>query len=815
MALIGLVVGATVAIPALAEISANAEITWGVYGLDGDTETDTIASQVFAIEQVGDYVYVGGKFLEARAQSTGAAVAQPYLAAFHAETGSFAASFQPAVNGPVYALQASPDGSRLFVGGEFTSIGGDGEARGLAALDPVTGAVDTTWRAKVTDSGGAVGVVHSLTISGQQLYLAGRFNRIGGGTQPLLTTEKVGRVALSDGIADPTLSTDIDGGAVWGIAVAPDGSRIYLAGYHDTVGGDTAGADYAVLDAANGSLFASMSDIGGNSSNSGRWYGQDVVAVGDYVFWGGSEHIVRVFRASDGALVREHSTDRGGDFQDLEVVGDRVYASCHCYTNHYADYDWWTRTNPIPNNVAVTPIKYVAAYSAVTGEHLPSFALDASAARAGVWAIHGDDDGCLWIGGDVSRITTVAGNDRAAGGFAKFCPGDGGDSRAPHSPPNLTQTRSENQKLVIRWDAAYDNIGVASYEVSRDGAVIGTVASGWSAQYWFTDSNLEPATAYRYEVVSIDAAGNRSAPSGLDAATAGAVPGGDTEAPTEPGNPTQTRSELRKIVLRFDASTDNVGVDHYEVSRDGAAAGTVAATTATQHWYVDPGLEAATTYSYGVTAVDAAGNRSTTAELSAVTVGAVAEPDTEAPTGPGNPTQTRSENRKIVIRFDASTDNVGVDHYEVSRDGAAAGTVAATTATQYWYVDADLTPATSYGYEVVAIDAAGNRSTAASVTASTLGAPAGEAIAAPAGLRSTLATRERIVLNWESVTGAAGYVVQRLDGAGFTDVATISGLWHTDVQLAAGTTYTYRVLAVDSAGNRSEPSAELAVSTLP
>jgi hypothetical protein len=82
-------------------------------------------------------------------------------------------------------------------------------------------------------------------------------------------------------------------------------------------------------------------------------------------------------------------------------------------------------------------------------------------------------------------------------------------------------------------------------------------------------------------------------------------------------------------------------------------------------------------------------------------------------------------------------------------------------------------------------------------------------------LRSTQQTRERIVLNWTASAGAVAYVVQRDDGAGFADLATTTGVWHTDLHLVAGTTHTYRVLAVDGTGLRSEPSGALAVSTLP
>ncbi|MEM9894271.1 MAG: fibronectin type III domain-containing protein [Actinomycetota bacterium] len=811
----GVVVTALVAIPVLAEISPNAEVTWGVYGLDTSTETDAIASQVWAIEQIGDTIYVGGKFLEARQNSSSSSRPQPYLAAFNASTGAFVDAFRPDLESAVYSLQASPDGSRLFVGGEFRSIDGDTEAHGLAALDPATGAVDTTWRAKATNTSGARGVVFGMDVHGDHLYLSGRFDQVGSGAGAH-STEKVGRVALADGATDTTLTTDIEGGSVWGIGVNNDASRIYLAGYHDSVDGDTAGADYSVL-TNTGSLIADRSDIGGNSSRASRWYGQDVVVTDNLVFWGGSEHIVRVFAESDGSLVREHSTKTGGDYQDLEVVGDRVYGSCHCYTVHAADFDGWGHWGNLPADVLVTPIKYVAAYSATTGAYIPEFQLDMSATQAGVWAIHGAADGCLWVGGDLSRVTTIAGNDRAAGGFAKFCEGTGTDNRAPDMPPNLVQTREERTKIVLRWDKADDNLGTALYEVSRGGEVIAEVETTGSGKYWFTDSGLEEQTLYSYSVVAIDAAGNRSEPAEIEAGTTGAVAGGDTEAPTEPTALTQTRAEKTKIVLRWNASTDNLAVQDYEVSRDGVAVGLKTAGSANQYWFTDSDLEPGTTYAYEVVARDAAANRSEPAVLEVTTEADADATDTEAPTTPSDLNQTRTENAKIVIQWTRSTDNVGVTSYEVTRDGEVVGTKDAGSSTFYWFTDSGLTTATAYEYGVVAVDAAGNRSPAATLSAGTTGAATGQAPEAPTGLRTTNQTRDRIVLNWEAPTGAAGYVIERDsgDGQGFVEVGTKTSRWFTNTGLTADTAYVYRVVAVGGDGLRSAPSDALSVSTLP
>jgi chitodextrinase len=101
----------------------------------------------------------------------------------------------------------------------------------------------------------------------------------------------------------------------------------------------------------------------------------------------------------------------------------------------------------------------------------------------------------------------------------------------------------------------------------------------------------------------------------LTGATALAVPaeaaGTDTQPPSTPGRLTIVAVTSTTIQLRWDPSTDNVGVTGYDILRaqgrqSHRLRGTVAGTT-----YTDTGLVSQVTYSYYVRARDAAGNRST------------------------------------------------------------------------------------------------------------------------------------------------------------------------------------------------------------
>jgi Divergent InlB B-repeat domain/Right handed beta helix region len=82
-------------------------------------------------------------------------------------------------------------------------------------------------------------------------------------------------------------------------------------------------------------------------------------------------------------------------------------------------------------------------------------------------------------------------------------------------------------------------------------------------------------------------------------------PPADTEPPTTPGNLTAQAVAATRIDLSWTASTDNVGVHHYEVSR---GVGVIASTTDLRH--SDITVSPSTTYTFTVRAVDAAGNAS-------------------------------------------------------------------------------------------------------------------------------------------------------------------------------------------------------------
>jgi glucuronoarabinoxylan endo-1,4-beta-xylanase len=92
----------------------------------------------------------------------------------------------------------------------------------------------------------------------------------------------------------------------------------------------------------------------------------------------------------------------------------------------------------------------------------------------------------------------------------------------------------------------------------------------------------------------------------------------------------------------------------------------------------------------------------------------VTVPDSQAPTVPGGLASSSVTQTGFTLRWNASTDNVGVTQYEVFRGGTSLGVTAGTS-----FNVTSLAPATTYAMRVRARDAAGNwsaQSTALSVT---------------------------------------------------------------------------------------------------
>ncbi|MGZ4437744.1 MAG: fibronectin type III domain-containing protein [Nocardioidaceae bacterium] len=86
------------------------------------------------------------------------------------------------------------------------------------------------------------------------------------------------------------------------------------------------------------------------------------------------------------------------------------------------------------------------------------------------------------------------------------------DTVAPSAPGGVTASPASDVSATVTWTAATDAVGVAGYDVYRNGAAT-PVGSVNGSTLTFTDTALQGDTTYSYTVKARDAAGNASAAS--------------------------------------------------------------------------------------------------------------------------------------------------------------------------------------------------------------------------------------------------------------------------------------------------------------
>ncbi|POA17970.1 hypothetical protein C1886_19180 [Pseudomonas sp. FW300-N1A1] len=362
------------------------------------------------------------------------------------------------------------------------------------------------------------------------------------------------------------------------------------------------------------------------------------------------------------------------------------------------------------------------------------------------------------------------------------------DTTKPSKPTDLKLVYlNDNNLALLRWTAATDNIAVTHYVIYRNGTPVDTLSS----EHTFYPVNETGIVTYR--VRAFDAAGNFADSDPL-------TNNPDTLPPSKPGNLRADDIKFDSITLEWEPSTDNVRVTGYQVYRNDIAIDTVNST-----FYIDRLLIANTHYSYKVRALDAAGNFTDSDTLRIITLPDT--PDTTAPTKPTNLRATHITDSTVTLEWTASSDNIGVSHYEILRDNTP---INITTNTGY--TDRGLSLDRAYVFRVRAVDAAGNFSLSDPITVRTsdqdMTPPS-----VPGNLRASIITNNSVTLEWNPSydnVWVSGYEVRN----GGALLGTVLDTRYNVVGLSSNTNYTLSVVALDAAENRSD-STVIWVTTSP
>jgi hypothetical protein len=333
--------------------------------IDSDSPDHPVGptGRVNAIVRKGNRIYIGGDFTSVGGQS------RSYLAAINRATGQVDATWTPTADQPVDAMALAPDGSVLYVAGRFKTINGLSRVR-LAALDPVTGA-PTGWNPEADKK------VRALVATEDVVYVAGNFQTINGTTAEHLAAIDTSTADLVPGwdvsTNERVLDLELDAQGV-----------LYVAGKFDRVNG-VLRHQLAAVNVATETVTSFNPNVGFDVLDVELSDDEETLfaAIGGAGTAGGN--IAAAYRTSNGTERWSHVAD--GDFQAVAVAPDTVY-----FGGHFG-------------NIGPKVRLRIASMDPMTGAISKwNPGMDSG---FGVWDLVYDKDRLL-VGGDFSRISGVS-----------------------------------------------------------------------------------------------------------------------------------------------------------------------------------------------------------------------------------------------------------------------------------------------------------------------------------------------------------------------------------------------------------------------
>ncbi len=380
---------------------------------------------VWDFAEINGVMYVGGRFQTVRKYSGATEHDQAFLAAFDVNTGEWVSTFRPQLDDGVYALAASPDGSRLLVGGEFSNVNGQPLTSGFVALDPFTGEPDPSWKASVTEELEDVSV-HEIVVDpvGDHVYIAGNFSHVESSVANSRTRRyNIARLNGSTGALDRDWNLTAGGGRVLAMALSPDGAELYVGGFFTALG-QTENTKWAAMART---VDASVTPLATPLPANLKSFVFDIVATETRVFFATERHRLWVYDRGDRSSIATYWTHgHGGDPQALLDDGNVVWMGGH-HHGYVIDLE---------GDGTRYQTQWLSAVDRENGRPLTGWTARLGM-KDGIFALARDSKGQLWVGGDPTSSGTVP-----VRGFAVFPP------RADENEVNVARGRIARQSSV-------------------------------------------------------------------------------------------------------------------------------------------------------------------------------------------------------------------------------------------------------------------------------------------------------------------------------------------------------------------------------
>lgn len=356
----------------------------------------------------------------------------------------------------------------------------------------------------------------------------------------------------------------------------------------------------------------------------------------------------------------------------------------------------------------------------------------------------------------------------------------------PPAPEGLAATPG-NGSVSLSWSPVPDATGYALLRAASPDGPFSAIATPASTSA--LDNGVTNGTAYFYAVTAHNAGGE-----GPRSGAVTVIPLAPPQAPSGltalPGN--------GRVALAWSMSP-RAAV--YSVRRSTLPTGpfeTVGATPTTE--FADLTVTNGTLYHYAVVAQNAAGEGAPSAPVAATPV---APPS--APTG----LQISAGDGRVSISWSPAPRATSYSVRRSTKSGGPYASIAFPSAPSH--LDADLPNGSSYFYVITALNAGGESPESAEAGAAPVAAPAAvTTLEAASG-------NGQVSLRWPAAENASSYVVKRsIEAEGtYAPVATVAACAYVDTGLTNGTTYHYRVNAVNAGGGGIDSATATATPIAP
>ncbi len=474
---------------------------------------------VWAQTTVGNTVYATGEFTSARPAGAKAGVGETprgNLLAYDIRTGALL-PFAHRLDARGLTITASPDGKRVYVGGDFVTVDGTKHNR-VAAFDTATGALVAAFQANAGNS------VVALAANNSTVYLGGNFSTVNN-----VARTKLAAVAASNG-ALLSWAPKADDGEVRAMTLAAGAGRLVVGGRFTKLSG-TAAYGLGALDPVSGAVkpFAANSVIrnagGASSITSLRTDGTRVYGTGYVYGAGGNFEGTFAADAATGSLI--WMEDCHGDTYDVLPTTEVAYTVGHAHdcttvrgypeTTVRSYHRAVAFTNKATSTLLTNTVKSFADFGGKPAPTMltwfPTVALgEYTKQYQGAWSVTGNAD-YIALGGEFPRVNGVA-----QAGLVRFAVRAKAPNKVGPTATGLTPTvlSGESGRVRLTWTATSDLDNAAlTYRVVRDGNTTTPIYTAtMSTPFWslptfgVTDLGLTPGSRHTYRVQATDPLGN-------------------------------------------------------------------------------------------------------------------------------------------------------------------------------------------------------------------------------------------------------------------------------------------------------------------